>query len=211
MKIESEQREKDETPPPKSSKSKPEELAVPAYLFKSEKNKQKPKIHEVTVNTNKEDVKKLVTKLNNYIRLFPNEAHNVKLSRNPTAEQVQEHIDTISHSVKSRKALHNAKKIDLLTHGLIENIGVNFKMPLYGLHQLAQDTQVLVEDELKELSIIYEDWLVFNPLWAYFMHISDNVINVMKSNMEIKSGKPKTTNQPSKSVQTKIDDYMNKL
>jgi len=133
-----------------------------------------------------EDAKKqdLLNKIGKYYELFPDKIQqNKKITAQCKLSVVEAELERCQRVLKSSACMDNVRKADIFLNAFVENICTHyFYVPIYGLAAEAKASQLVVEEELKELSIKYEWWFAAGPEWRYMMKFLSRIQAVLEEN-----------------------------
>lgn len=121
-----------------------------------------------------------IHRLNKYYQYFPDlkSAHH----RSPfglNEKELDDELRRCQICLDTEDCLDTVKKLDILSMWITE-IGLNnLGYPVHGLVPEAKATQHIVEKELKELSIKYNDWIQTGPEFRYMMKCVNRITNVI--------------------------------
>lgn len=126
---------------------------------------------------------KLINSINSYYNLFPDLKNTSKLIINEkTSNKVlEDEVARCQEMLKVMNAFESCKRLDLLLNKIVGIVGSQyFGLPLQGLGIHAEETQSMVLEELKELSIKYQDFFCLSPESRYLMKFVQRVVAVMQ-------------------------------
>jgi len=133
---------------------------------------------------------KILMQIDLYYRYFPELAEfqgKKKIFTGKTSlEELQGEIERCKTVLNSRESLQNVKTFDLLLFRGIESLGVHiFKFPLWGLSQNCLDTQDTVDQELKEISIKYNQFFSSAVEFRYAIKVMTRIKQVYDINCHV--------------------------
>lgn len=121
-----------------------------------------------------------IHRLNKYYQYFPelkSGQHRSPFGLNE--KELDDELARCQLSLDTEDCLDTVKKLDILSMWITE-IGLNnLGYPIRGLVPEAKATQHIVEKELKELSIKYNDWIQTGPEFRYMMKCVNRITNVI--------------------------------
>lgn len=187
----------EQPPPPNPYKSPPAGTPIvqmPSVIANSPKLSPKvaaqgKKMLEEKILTNKASIRdKRIHKIKQYYEKFPKLLEDApkkgKIDSNTNEKIITDEEDRIQRFLSGGNAYNSLKTLDLLfTHWAIEKPGMAFGLPVQGLTAAAKMSQDIVDQELRELAIEYEDFFSTGPHFRYLMKKLWLVNEVMKKNV----------------------------
>jgi hypothetical protein len=131
---------------------------------------------------------KYIKMIKRYYEYFPVLADELERpSCSPTfdtdIESLKEEVKRCQDFLNGQNTLVTVEKIDVFLAWAAELALINiFKQPAHGLAAEAKRSQDIVQQELKELAIIYEDWICAGPHLRYFSKCASRLEVVLNRN-----------------------------
>lgn len=127
---------------------------------------------------------KLLNRINRYYEYFPflKEDSPKKFILRDSLEALQEECKRCEAQLQNSQTLENIKSLDILFNDTIEHIAISMGTPAHGLVYEAKKSRMIVDQELKELSIKYESWLSTGPELRYLIKTYTRFKNVVNRN-----------------------------
>lgn len=155
----------------------------------------------------------LLQKINMYYKFYEElEATNErrgKWSLKTSVKDLQDEIARCERSLAMDRAFSTMKHMDFFLNFIVETLAIKaFSVPCHGLAAESKKSQALVEEELKELSIKYHEWLDMGPETRYFFKFAQRVGVVLERNrnMMVRGQAPMNSTQEEKGLHNKYDD-----
>jgi hypothetical protein len=151
---------------------------------------QGKKMLEEKLLSNKATIReKRIYKIKQYYKSFPKLLEDApkkgKLDANTSDKVVADEEERINRHLSGGNAYNSLKTLDLLfTHWAMEKPMVAFGLPVQGLTAAAKMSQDVVDQELRELAIEYEDFFSTGPHFRYLMKKLWLINEVMKRNVQ---------------------------
>lgn len=141
------------------------------------------------VNIDDEKVK-VYNKIQMYYEYFDNlqKTSPKKFSLLDSLPVLKAELERCRRVLNQSSALATVHKLDLFTNWTIQTILVNMNIPAQNLVYTATMEQELVEQELLELSIEYNEWLSQGPLTRYIMKTAQRIGLVVQKNRAMQMG-----------------------
>lgn len=155
----------------------------------------------------------LLQKINMYYRFYEDlEATNErrgKWSLKTSTKDLQDEIARCERSLAMDRAFNTMKQMDVFLNYFVETLAIKaFSVPCHGLAAESKKSQMLVEEELKELSIKYHEWLDMGPETRYLFKFAQRVGMVLdrNRNMMVRGQSPMNSTQEEKGLHNKYED-----
>lgn len=142
-----------------------------------------PKSPETPKIQSTDEEAKLIQTIVKYYRAFPKITHNPDIVPGVSVQKLKEELDRIKKELNTVSSEQFFISMDILLMNFIENQGVKRQLPLHGLTIYSKMNQELVEDELKELNILYGGDIVLHPFMKYLYKVGERFRTVVSNNM----------------------------
>jgi hypothetical protein len=132
----------------------------------------------------------LLKKIQMFYNFYPNlkesNDRRGKWSLKTSIKDLQDEIARCNSQLSLERSFHTICQIDtLLNYGVEQILIQGFSVPCHGLAAEAQRSREAVEDELKELSIKYHEYLETGPELRYLMKFVQRVSFVLQRNHDL--------------------------
>lgn len=150
---------------------------------------QGKKMLEEKILSNKATIReKRIYKIKQYYKSFPKLLEDApkkgKLDANTSDKVIADEEERINRHLSGGNAYNSLKSLDLLfTQFAMEKPLVAFGFPAQGLTAMAKMSQDIVDQELRELAIEYEDFFSTGPHFRYLMKKLWMINEVLKHNV----------------------------
>jgi hypothetical protein len=153
-------------------------------------------------------LKKIQMYYHHYPQLRETNERRGKWSAKTSFKDLQDEVNRCDSQLSLDRSYLTMCSIDLFNNYLAEIVlRQGFGVPAHGLAAEAKKSQMVVEDELKELSIKYHDWLETGPEVRYMIKFANRVSRVIERNHEIiKHGAPLEPAEEDVNFQNKYGD-----
>ena len=165
--------ERKSQPPPFPNPDNPELLARAAKAMnetlEAAKRGQGPEPGHKEETPEAVQKQKLLNKIGRYYDYFPflKEEAPKKFTMRDSVEALQEECRRCQAQLQNSQTLENIKALDILLNDVLERVAIGAGTPAHGLVYEAKRSRMVVDQELKELSIKYESWLTTGPELRY--------------------------------------------
>ncbi len=129
----------------------------------------------------------LLQQIKMYYRYYENlEATNERRSKwslKTSIKDLQDEVTRCQDTLKMDRAYHTMGQLDVFFNYFIETVGIKaFGVPCHGLAAEAKQSQFIVEEEIKELSIKYHEYLDMGPETRYLLRVAQRFNTVLERN-----------------------------
>lgn len=128
----------------------------------------------------------LLTKISQYHNAFPFLKESCPIKKPSTKQSLKWLIEEVSRcksELDNKNAYETIKHLDIILNWAVEKTSINwFGIPAQGLSKVAKESQELVEQELRELSVKYADRLATGPEYRYGMKFLSRLSAVIDAN-----------------------------
>lgn len=162
------------------TKPKLTQAQVNSYVRRTQKHKDKV---DKTMET--ENKQRCINTINKYHRYFPqlqDSSSKKKWTVRQSLDELKQEISRCQHELAADSALEDVMSAEIIFNGGIEWILTSMGIDVGGLAIEAKSSQDIVMDELKELSIKYEDFFASGPEWRYMVKFMRRIYLVHQMN-----------------------------
>lgn len=142
---------------------------------------KKPTSTKSTTQDEIEEEKKLIDLILKYYKNFPRLINDEIIPGVPLSK-LREELERIKTELGTINSMQAFTSMDIIVAGWIENQAKARGIPLHGLAAYSQSNQAIVEDELKELNILYGNTMVLHPAIRYLYKFAQRIQTVMQIN-----------------------------
>lgn len=130
---------------------------------------------------NSEEEKLLLETIIKYYETFPN-LQNPKIKPGTSIPDLKAELQRCKTELGTVDTYKAFCHLDVLICGNIEKVAVKRMWPLQGLATYAKESQILVENELKELNILLGKQIVLHPAFRYILKTIERINTVKERN-----------------------------